>query len=103
VTSPNGEEWLSENAPSMRAALHALDQEIERDGGRLLCAGLHNDFYESGLSAGTGYVYISGYPRTYHMMERTRLILIDEAEAVAGAKTNAVKKVLALLREQIPY
>lgn len=100
VIGPDGEEWLGEDTSSMRAALRALDKEIESNGGRLLCAGLLDGFHESGLSADTGYGYIRGYPRAVHMMERPRLLAIDEAREAAST-SSAVAKVLASMRERM--
>jgi hypothetical protein len=87
VYGPEGKEWLGEDASSMRAALRELDEIIGRDGGRLLCAGLHDGFFESGLSLDTGFGYIHHYPRAVHMMERPRLLAIDEAAAAASTPT----------------
>lgn len=100
VISPDGEEWLGEDASSVRGALRALDDEVGRDGGRLLCAGLHDGFYESGLSADTGYGYIDGYPGALHMMERPRLLAIEEAAAAASTPSGAAE-VLASMRERM--
>jgi len=100
VIGPDGEEWLGEDASSMRAALRALDAEIEGDGGRLLCAGLLDGFHESGLSMDTGYGYIRGYSRAVHMMERPRLLAIDEARAAASTPSGAAE-VLASMRERM--
>ncbi len=100
VLGPEGEEWLGEDASSMRAALRALDEDIGRDEGRLLCAGLLDGFHESGLSADTGYGYIDGYPRAVHMMERPRLIALDEAAATASIPTGAAE-LLASMRERM--
>ena len=100
VLGPEGEEWLGEDASSMRAALRALDEDVGRDGGRLLCAGLHDGFHESGLSTDTGYGYIQGYPRAVHMMERPRLLAVDEARAAANT-SSGVAEVLASLRERM--
>lgn len=100
VLGPDGEEWLGEDASSVRAALRALDEDIGRNGGRLLCAGLHDGFYESGLSADTGYGYIDGYPGAVHMMERPRLLAMDEAAAAASTPSGAAE-VLASMRERM--
>lgn len=100
MLGPNGEEWLGEDASSVRAALCALDEDVGRDGGRLLCAGLLDGFQESGLSVDTGYGYIDGYPRAIHMMERPRLLAMDEAAAAASAPSDAAE-VLASLRERM--
>lgn len=100
VLGPEGEEWLGEDASSMRAALWALDEDIGHDGGRLLCAGLLGGFRESGLSVDTGYGYIDGYPRAVHMMERPRLIALDEAAAATSAPTGAAE-LLASMRERM--
>lgn len=100
VRGPEGEEWLGEDASSMRAALRALDEDVERDGGRLLCAGLHDGFHESGLSMDTGYGYLHGYPRAVHMMERPRLLAIDEARAAANT-SSGVAELLASMRERM--
>lgn len=100
VLGPDCEEWLGEDASSMRAALRALDEDIGRDGGRLLCAGLLDGFQESGLSVDTGYGYIDSYPRAVHMMERPRLFAMDEAAAAASAPSGAAK-VLASMRERM--
>jgi hypothetical protein len=96
---PDGEEWLGEDASSMLKALRALDEDIERDRGRLLCAGLLDGFHESGLSVDTGYGYIDGYPRAVHMMERPRLPALNEAAAPANAATDA-GEALASMRER---
>jgi len=100
VIGPDGEEWLGEDASSMRDALRALDEDIGRDGGRLLCAGLVDGFYESGLSVDTGYGYIDGYPRAVHMMERPRLPALNEAAAPASTATDAAE-VLASRQERL--
>lgn len=98
VLGPDGEEWLGEDASSMRAALRALDDDIGHDVGRLLCAGLLDGFHESGLSVDTGFGYIDGYPRAVHMMERPRLLAMDEAAEAASTPTGAAE-VLASMRE----
>lgn len=100
VRGPEGEQWLGEDAASVRAALRALDEDIGHDGGRLLCAGLLDRFQESGLSVDTGYGYIDGYSRAVHMMERPRLLAMDEAVAMASAPSGAAK-VLASMRERM--
>lgn len=100
VLGPEGEEWLGEDASSMRAALRALDEDIGRDGGRLLCAGLYDGFQESGLSMDTGYGYLHGYRGAVHMMERPRLLALDEARAAANTPSGAAG-VLASMRERM--
>lgn len=100
VLGPDGEEWLGEDASSMRAALRALDEDMGHDGVRLLCAGILDGFGESGLSVDTGYGYIDGYPRAVHMMERPRLLAMDEAAAAASPPSGAAQ-VLASLRERM--
>ena len=56
---------------SVVAALRVIDGELAETGGRVLCAGLHPDFYETALSEGFG--YISGYRDAVHIMERPLL------------------------------
>lgn len=99
VLGPDSEEWLGEDTTSMRAALRALDEDIGHDGGRLLCAGLLDGFRESGLSVDTGYGYIDGYPRAVHMMERPRLIALDEA--AAASVPNGAAELLASMRKRM--
>jgi hypothetical protein len=67
----------------------------------LLCAGLVDGFYESGLSADTGYGYIDGYPRAVHMMERPRLPALNEA-ATPASTAAGVAEALASMRERLP-
>lgn len=97
---PDGEEWLGEDTSSVRAALRALDEDVGHDRGRLLCAGLLDGFRESGLSVDTGYGYIDGYPRAVHMMERPRLLTMDEAAAAASTPSGAAE-VLASMRKRM--
>jgi len=97
VITEDGEEWVEEDPGSVRAALQALDELVAFDGGRLLCAGLHPDFYESGLSANTGFGYIESYRGAVHMMERPSLISECEQQA---PKPSGAAKVLAAMRER---
>jgi hypothetical protein len=96
VIVPEGDEWLAEGWSPL-AALRALDEEIALVGARLLCAGLHEGFYESGLSAGTGYGYIHGYRGAVHMLERPSLIAKDEQ---ASQPSSDAAEILAAVRER---
>lgn len=69
VTSPEGVEWLGEDTRSILGALHAANEVAANDGGALMCAGLDDDFYETGLSGNTGYGYI-GRSDAIYMMDR---------------------------------
>ncbi len=91
VIGPDGEEWTGEDAWSVREALRELDEEIGRDGGRLLCAGLHGGFRESGLSADTGYGYIDGHRGAVHMMERPSLLPKGEAVVLSPGGIGSQK------------
>lgn len=70
LIEPDGGVRIGHSASSVVAAMKALDDEMAESGGRLLCAGLHPDFYETGLSEGTGFGYIKGYRDAVHIFER---------------------------------
>lgn len=72
VTSSEGGEWLGEDARSMLGALHAAHEVAAHDRGALMCAGLDDGFYETGLSGNTGYGYI-GRSDAIYMMDRLSL------------------------------
>ena len=97
VISEDGEEWVDEDPGSVRAALHALDDQVAFDGGRLLCAGLRDDFHETGLSANTGFGYIEGFRHALHMMDRAPFL--PEGAALAPCD-NAAKEILAAMRKR---
>ena len=82
---------------SAHAALRALDEEVALDDGRLLCAGLRDDFHETGLSANTGFGYIEGFRHALHMMDRAPFL--PEGAALAP-HDNAAKEILAAMRKR---
>lgn len=70
LTSTEGDEWLGEDARSILGALHAANEVAAADRYALMCAGLCDDFYETGLSANTGYGYIGSSDVIYMMAPR---------------------------------
>jgi len=97
ITSEEGGEWIGEDRWSAHAALRALDEEVALDDGRLLCAGLRDDFHETGLSANTGFGYIEGFRHALHMMDRAPFL--PEGAALAP-HDNAAKEILAAMRKR---
>jgi hypothetical protein len=73
IKGSDGDVWIGQSLLSIVAAMRVIDDELAQNGGGLLCAGLHDDFYESALSEGTGFGYISGYRDAVHIMERPLL------------------------------
>ncbi|AXB77875.1 hypothetical protein [Novosphingobium sp. P6W] len=73
IEGSDGVEWIGRSTMSVVAAMRVLDDELAETGGRLLVAGLHADFYETALSEGSGFGYISGYRDAVHIMERPLL------------------------------
>jgi len=73
LVGPEGQQWMGRSSASVVSAMRAADDEMGLEGARLLCAGVHNGFYETGLSEGTGYGYISGYRDAVHIFERPLL------------------------------
>jgi len=73
IIGTDGAEWIGRSTMSVVAALRVIDDEFAETGGRVLCAGLHPDFYETALSEGSGFGYISGYRDAVHIMERPLL------------------------------
>ncbi len=69
VTSPEGAVWLGEDTRSILGALRAAHKVAANDRGALICAGLDDGFYETGLSGNTGYGYI-GRSDAIYMMDR---------------------------------
>jgi hypothetical protein len=98
IVDLDGETWIGESPVSLRKALRALDDEVASAGGRLLCAGLHHRFSESGLSVDTGYGYLEGRDGPVHLMERPSLIDKDEAQA---SPPGVAAELLAALRERM--
>lgn len=96
VTDEDGEEWTGEDGASVLGALRALDDDIGQSGGRLLCAGLRDDFYESGLSANSGFGYLKGSATPIHVMARGPLPPINEG----GASPSMVSQILERLRNR---
>ncbi len=70
VVSPDGVEGTGESPATIRKALHSLGDQLANGGRRLLCAGRHDCFYESGLSFNSGFGYIEGRDGSLHMMDR---------------------------------
>lgn len=73
VVNADGEEWIGDDPASKLGALRTLDVDVRLSGGRLLCGGLRDDFYETGLSFNSGFGYVKGNPAPLHFMERAPL------------------------------
>lgn len=69
VQLPDGSSAMGEHEHSLRDALYALNDELNRRHLALLAAGLLNGWYESGLSFNSGQGYMPSLSRTVHMME----------------------------------
>ena len=69
ITMSDGRSWIGEDRWSRLTALHDVSRQIEAEGGTMMCVGLDPRFYESGLSAGSGYGYIDGHCGALYMME----------------------------------
>ena len=90
----NGDEVTGEDEHNLRAALFAVDAELQSRGLLLLATGLNDEWLESGLSHNSGLGYVPGINRPVHMLEMPPLPETDadndpfvEAlirEAVAG-------------------
>ena len=66
---PNREEVTGEDEHNVRAALFAVDAELQSRGLLLLAAGLSEEWNESGLTHNTGIGWASGVDRPVKMLE----------------------------------
>lgn len=69
VIAPNGADIIGTSEHSLREALLDVDRQLDQRELTLLAAGTYPEFYESGLSANTGYGYIPSCDFVVHMMD----------------------------------
>lgn len=69
IKRPDGTVWIGRSATSVVAAMREIDGQLSQGGVRLLCAGLHKDFFETALSEGTGFGYIGGQDAPVHITD----------------------------------
>lgn len=94
VIAPDGTDIIGTSEHSLREALLDLDRQLDQLKLTLLAAGTYPEFFETGLSANTGYGYIPTCDFAVHMMDMPPPRLRDDEndlfveglirEAVAG-------------------
>lgn len=65
----NGIDMMEEQPRHLLGSLKVLAAKIEVLGMQLLCAGLAEEFYESGLSCNSGWGYLRGTSEPIHIMD----------------------------------
>lgn len=69
VIAPNGADIIGTSEHSLREALLDVDRQLDQRELTLLAAGTYPEFYESGLSANSGYGYLPTVDHAVHMMD----------------------------------
>lgn len=69
VKLANGIDVVQEHSRHLLTSLIELAAKIEVLGMQLLCAGLAEEFYESGLSCNSGWGYLRGASEPCHIMD----------------------------------
>lgn len=69
VQFANGIDVVEEHPRHLLTSLAELAAKIETQGLQLMCAGLAEDFYESGLSYNSGWGYLRGASEAVHIMD----------------------------------
>lgn len=69
VVAPDGTDIIGTSEHSLREALLVVGRQFDERGLILFVAGTNPDFYESGLSANSGYGYLPTVNRAVHMMD----------------------------------
>lgn len=69
VVAPDGTAIIGTSEHSVREALLDVDRQFDQRELTLLAAGTYPEFYESGLSANSGYGYLPTVDHAVHMMD----------------------------------
>lgn len=69
VIAPDGHEVIGTSEHSLREALLNVDRQLDQRELTLLAAGTYPEFFESGLSANSGFGYLPTVDHAVHMMD----------------------------------
>lgn len=69
IVAPDGADFIGTSEHSVREALLDVDRQLDQRKLTLLAAGTYPEFYETGLSANSGYGYIPTCDFAVHMMD----------------------------------
>lgn len=92
VIAPDGAGIIGTSEHNLRQALLDVDRQLDQRELVLLAAGTYPEFYESGLSANSGYGYLPTVDHAVHMMDMPPPPLrdYDNDEFVEGLIREAV-------------
>lgn len=92
LIAPDGHEAIGTSEHSLREALLDVDRQLDERELVLLAAGTYPKFYESGLSANTGFGFLPNCDFAVHMLDMPtpRLRDYDNDEFVEGLIREAV-------------
>jgi len=87
-------EFTGEDEHSMRSALWRLASNLSSVKLELRCSGLDERWWESGLSANTGWGYFATYPKAVHMMTQVQ----EQVEQETSALDREIKEAVSGMR-----
>ena len=82
LTTVDGREWLGTDRWNYVKALRSMFACMSQDGLQLICAGLDDRYYTTGLSDGTGFGYLAG------LEDEGAFHILDPVEGHAATKES---------------